>query len=262
MDRDQGARISASGIDFSKFVDATYEAFRRRATDPSLSVHEKVGLPDAYREAKEGLILEDIASKLTRLELRDQVVIDIGSGGGTLSALIMEHCAAHGNRLVQVDSPEMLALLPEAPHAERVFGRFPAECEGLLKELAGGAHCVLAYGVLQCVYAEANVFDFVDRAAELLAEGGQLLLGDLPNISKRKRFFASERGVRFHQDFMDTSERPVVDFNVLEAGAIDDAVMLAIVSRCRAAGFDAYVVPQADALPFANRREDIVVTRP
>jgi hypothetical protein len=189
-------------------------------------------------------------------------VVDIGSGGGNLGAVMIEHCAAQGHRLVQVDSPEMLALLPEAPHAERVPGRFPDECEELLAELGGSAHCVLAYGVLSCVYAEANVFDFVDRAAELLADGGQLLLGDLPNISKRKRFFASETGVRFHREFMETSERPAVEFNVLEAGAIDDAVMLAIVSRCRSAGFEAYVVPQADGLPFANRREDILVTRP
>ncbi len=42
-------------IDFSKFEDITYESFRRRATDPSLSLHEKVGFPDGYREGKETL---------------------------------------------------------------------------------------------------------------------------------------------------------------------------------------------------------------
>ena len=61
---------------------------------------------------------------------------------------------------------------------------------------------------------------------------------------------------------METSERPDVAFNVLEPGAFDDAVVLAIVSRCRSAGFDAYVVPQHEGLPFANRREDILVVRP
>jgi hypothetical protein len=34
------------------------------------------------------------------------------------------------------------------------------------------------------------------------------------------------------------------------------------VARCRAAGFDAYIVPQRDGLPMSNRREDIFVTRP
>jgi hypothetical protein len=257
-----GRRVSGSEIDFSKFEDITYESFRRRATDPSLSLHEKVGFPDGYREGKERLILEDIDSKLTRLSLRQQTVIDIGAGCGGLATLVMERCAEQGHRLVQVDSPEMLTLLPEAPDVERVAGRFPDDCDELLDDLRGRSHCVLAYGVLPCVFADSNVFGFVDRALELLAHGGQLLLADLPNLSKRKRFFASEAGVRFHQEFMDTPDRPEVAFNVLEPGAFDDAVVLAIVSRCRSAGFDAYVVPQSDGLPFANRREDILAIRP
>jgi hypothetical protein len=253
---------SGSGIDFGQFEEITYESFRRRAIDSSLSLHEKIGFPDSYREGKEGLILDDIASKLTRLSHREQVVVDVGAGCGALARLMMERCGEQEHRLFQVDSPEMLALLPKVPHAEQVPGRFPEDCDELLDELRGRVHCVLAYGVLPCVFVESNVFEFVDRALELLAEGGQLLLADLPNLSKRKRFFASEAGVRFHQEFMNTSERPDVEFNVLEPGGFDDAVVLAIVSRCRSAGFDAYVIPQRDGLPFANRREDILVVRP
>ena len=260
--RDGGRQVSSSGIDFRRFEDITYESFRRRASDPSLSIHEKIGFPDAYREGKEELIFDDIVSKLTRLSLRQQVVADLGAGCGPLARLVMARCAERGHRLFQVDSPEMLALLPDAPSVVRVPGRFPDDCETLLDDLRGSAHCILAYGVLPSVFVESNVFEFVDRALELLAEGGQLLLGDLANISKRKRFFASEAGVRFHQEFMGTSERPEVGFNMLEPGAFDDAVVLAIISRCRSAGFDAYVVPQSDGLPFANRREDILVTRP
>jgi hypothetical protein len=254
--------VPGTRIDFSKFEEITYESFRRRALDSTLSIHEKVGFPDAYREGKEGLILDDIEGKLTRLSQRGQVVVDIGAGCGVLTTSLMERCAHRGHRLVQVDSPEMLALLPDAPHVQRAPGRFPEDCQNLIEELRGRANCVLAYGVLPCVFVDSNVFEFVDRGLELLAEGGQLLLADLPNLSKRKRFFASEAGVRFHQEFMETAERPDVAFNVLEPGAFDDAVVLAIVSRCRSAGFDAYVVPQQEGLPFANRREDVLIVRP
>jgi hypothetical protein len=48
----------------------------------------------------------------------------------------------------------------------------------------------------------------------------------------------------------------------VEAGRIDDAFLLAVVMRCRSAGFDAYLVPQSEDLPLANRREDILIARP
>jgi hypothetical protein len=43
---------------------------------------------------------------------------------------------------------------------------------------------------------------------------------------------------------------------------IDDGVILGIVDRMRRRGFDAYVVPQSESLPLANRREDILIVRP
>jgi hypothetical protein len=47
-----------------------------------------------------------------------------------------------------------------------------------------------------------------------------------------------------------------------EPAKIDDAVVLEILRRARDKGFDAYVVPQSDGLPMANRREDILIVRP
>jgi len=254
--------VSESTIDFSKYEEKTFESFRRRAVNPTLSLHEKVGFPDSYREGKEAEILDDIVFKLTNLRSQNQIVVDLGAGCSGLATLLMDHCGERGSQLFQVDSPEMLALLPEALHVSRMAGRFPDACTELFDAVRGRANCVLAYSVLSCVFAEANVFDFVDRALDLLASGGQLLLADLPNVSKRKRFFVSEAGIRFHQEFTGTSEMPSVEFNVPEPGAFDDAVVLALVARCRLAGFDAYVLPQAEGLPMSNRREDILVTKP
>jgi hypothetical protein len=112
------------------------------------------------------------------------------------------------------------------------------------------------------VYAEGNPFQFVDECIRLLAGGGQILIGDIPNISKRKRFFASPNGIRFHREFMKTDEAPAVAFNALEPGEIDDAVLIGIVMRARAAGCDAYILPQPANLPMANRREDILISKP
>lgn len=89
-----------------------------------------------------------------------------------------------------------------------------------------------------------------------------MLIGDIPNISKRKRFFSSENGISFHQNFTGTSEVPEVNFLQIEDDKIDDAVLLGLIMRVRAQGFDAYWLPQHGGLPMSNRREDILISRP
>ena len=112
------------------------------------------------------------------------------------------------------------------------------------------------------VFAQGNVWEFLDRSLELLAPGGRLLIGDVPNLSKRRRFFSSEAGIAYHRRFTGGDEPPQVEWNRPEPRQIDDAVVLGLLSRARAAGFDACVVPQADELPMANRREDLLIYRP
>jgi hypothetical protein len=230
------------------------------ATDDSLSLHERVGFPDAYRAGKENVILADVASKLAAIGERSKTIVDIGPGCGALPRLLIEECGCRDHTLVLVDSQEMLSQLPARPFVHKLAGAFPAEepADGW----TGKADAVLVYSVFQYVFAEGNSWAFVDRLLQLLAPAGALLIGDIPNVSKRKRFFASDTGRRFHRDFMQVDEDPEVVFNVLDHGAIDDAVVLALVARARAAGFQAYVVPQHDDLPMANRREDVLVVRP
>jgi len=248
--------------EFERFKKLTFEDFRRLARDPGASRYEKIGFPDAYREGKEGRIFEDILSKLGNLRKERQVVLEVGPGCGSLPHLLIEHCGRQGHRLVLVDSEEMLGLLPDAPFVRKVPAYFPRDCRWLIEEYAGKVDAVLTYSVLHHVFAEGNVFDFLDASLQLLAEGGEMLIGDVPNVSKRKRFFCSPRGVRFHQEFTGSDEVPAVAFNALEAGKIDDAVIAALLLRCRLCGYDAYWLPQPDDLPMANRREDILIRRP
>jgi cyclopropane fatty-acyl-phospholipid synthase-like methyltransferase len=250
-----------SRIDWTQYEGLSFEAFRRRALDPSLSASEKIGFPDALREGAEDQILDSIATLVELGSRSGLLVVDIGCGCGELTRRMVELCAARGHELVLVDSAEVLSQLPDASSVRKMPGRFPDP--GLdIDEYAGRADAVIVYSVLQIVFVEASVFEFVDAALELLASGGALLIGDVPNISKRKRFFASERGAAFHRAFMDSDEDPDVDFNVIERGKIDDSVVLGLLARARAQGFDAYVLPQAPELRLANRREDVLIRRP
>jgi len=244
----------ADGLDF--------EAFRRRAADPSLSRHEKVGFADALRDGREAAIFADIRGKLAALERAGCEVLEIGPGCSQLPVLLAAHCAERRGRLTLVDSAEMLALLPDAAHVDKVAGAFPDAFDGRWEPLAGRFDAVVAYSVVQYVFAAGGLFRFLDRALGLLAEGGELLLGDVPNTTMRKRFFSSAAGHACHRAYSGRDEAPAVQFNVAEPDQIDDAVVLAVLARARAHGFHAWVLPQAAGLPMASRREDILIRRP
>jgi hypothetical protein len=249
-------------MDPNRFADLTYEGFRELARDESLSPHEKVGFPDSYRAGKEEAILRDIRAKLSNLELAGRKVLDVGPGCSGVARGVLALCRERGHALTLIDSAEMLALLPDEPFAAKLPARFPEECPEFLAEHRGRLDAILVYSVVQYVFREGNVFAFFDACLELLADGGQLLLGDIPNQSMRKRFFSSAAGVRFHQAFTGTDEMPAVHHNTLESGRIDDAALLGLVLRARSAGYHAFLLPQAADLPMANRREDLLVNKP
>jgi hypothetical protein len=191
-----------------------------------------------------------------------QVVLDIGPGCSNLALRFIDLCRLQGHHLILIDSPEMLNQLPNDSFITKIAGYYPTEATVLFEQYTGKINAVLTYSVLQYVFGEGNVYDFVDQTVSLLADGGEFLIGDIPNISKRKRFFSSPNGIKFHQQFMGTDQLPTVNFNQLEPQQIDDAVIMGLMMRCRAAGLDAYILPQATDLPMANRREDILVKRP
>jgi hypothetical protein len=271
---DRSERLAAGGFgryrgigcviteDYSRLTGLTFDRFRELARTPGLSSCEKVGFPNSYREGKEPAIFADVLGKLPNLMKTGQTVLDIGPGCSGLPHLLLNHCHRQQHTVLLADSPEMLQLLPDSPEIRKYPGRFPRDCGPLLSEYAARIDVILSYSVLQYAFEESSVFDFLDRALGLLAEGGEMLLGDIPNISKRKRFFSSAAGIRSHREFTGTNEAPEIIFNRPEPACIDDSVVLGLLARARAAGFDAYVVPQDPQLPMANRREDILIRRP
>jgi cyclopropane fatty-acyl-phospholipid synthase-like methyltransferase len=245
----------------NRFDQIGFEDFRRFAQDESMSKYERIGFPDSYRQGYEAAIHEDICIKLTNLREYGRKVVDIGPGCSDLPKMLIGLCGSKKHSLTLIDSQEMLTLLDDASWIEKVDAMYP-QCRDWIAENTGKVDAILCYSVLHYIFVDVGLFGFLDSSLSLLAPGGQMLIGDIPNVSKRKRFFASASGVRFHKDYMKTAEAPVVEFNMIEPDQIDDAVVMALVQRARAQGFDAYVLPQAPDLPMSNRREDILITRP
>jgi hypothetical protein len=246
---------------YKKFAHLSFEDFKKMATDDSLSHYEKIGFPNEYRRGKEKLIFRDIVEKLPSLLGKKKVVLEVGPGCSQLPRMLIDLCRKQRHNLILVDSREMLSHLPDAPFIKKVSGFYP-HCDEVLKKYRGKIDVLLSYSVAQYVFVESSLWEFLDASLELLSEGGQMLIGDIPNISKRKRFFSSSAGVRFHRTFTGTRQAPKTRFNTIERRQIDDAVVLGLLARARSAGFDAYLLPQAQDLPMANRREDLLIKRP
>jgi hypothetical protein len=239
-----------------------FDDFKRLAADEALSPYEKIGFPDSYRSGKEEMIFEDICAKLPTLRATGKTVVEIGPGCSGPARMMIDWCRAHQHRLILIDSEEMLGHLPNEPFITKITSRYPDQCVEKLGPYQARVDAVICYSVLHYIFIETNLFDFLDHSLTLLAEGGEMLIGDIPNQSKRKRFFSSANGIKFHQEFTGTTETPAVNFTSVETGKIDDSVLLGLVLRARAAGFDAYLVPQPSTLPMANRREDLLIRKP
>jgi hypothetical protein len=244
-----------------RFAGLTYDAFRRMATDPNLSPHERSGFPDSYREGAEGAILADVESKLTALSDTGATVVDLGCGAGPIAESLRELCTARGHELILVDSSEVLAHHAEGPGVSLIAGRFP-DVPVLFERHGGECDAVLAYSVIQYAFVEASVFAFADAALTLLRPGGRLLIGDVPNFTMRRRFLAGAAGRAHHREYTGRDEDPPLTWPASPGGEIDDAVTLALVARAREAGYHAWLLPQAAGLPMANRREDLLFERP
>lgn len=246
---------------YQQFANLSFEDFRRMAADESLSSCEKAGFPDSYRKGKEQSILEAILAALPLLAQTHKVVLDIGPGCSELALLLIDLCRKNDHTLLLVDSEEVLSHLPDESFMKKFSAYYP-NCDSLRQDYRGKVNVILTYSVLHYVFTEGNLWDFLDSSLELLAEGGEMLIGDIPNVSKRKRFFCSRQGIKFHQEFTGAQNLPEVNFNHIQRHLIDDSVILSLLTRARNQGFDAYVFPQRNDLPMANRREDILIRRP
>lgn len=243
-------------------IEYTYDTFRRLAKDPNVNQHERVGFPASYREDKIDFIFNDILHKIPHLNLEKIRFLEIGPGWSELTKKILDFCEQKRHEVVVIDCPEMIDLIPSYPNITKIAAKFPEEMQNI--ESLGKFDAILTYSVVQCSFVETNIFKFIDSAVSLLRREGQLLVGDIPNTSMRKRFLASETAQLYHEQFHahkgDTL--PIAVFNQLEPKQIDDGVLIGILMHLRMGGYHAYLVPQSAELPMSNRREDLLVIKP
>lgn len=243
-----------------KHNEIDYEAFKLMALDESLSKYEKIGFPDNYREGKEKNIFLDLSDKL-QLDRENLKIMDIGCGCSDLADFFIGNAEKNNQELLMLDSAEMLSLLKNSKAVKKVPGQFPTVADDL-SEYQGKLDVIVAYSVMQHVVLDFNPYSFIDKALDLLKPNGYLLLGDIPNNSKRNRYFSSEAGLKAHQEYTGSKDIPVPLRNYPDTyEKIDDGILFGILLRYRGFGMETYILPQREDLPMATRREDILIVK-
>ncbi len=235
-----------------------FDYYKEKASDNSLTTTEKCGR--YLKQSDDELnIFDDVCSKLPALTQKDTLIIDIGCGCSDPVKKLIDNSQKYKNNLVLVDSEEMLSLLPELDNITKINAKFPDE--SFVESYENKADAIIVYSVFHCVYLESDFIMFVDSLVKLLKNGGTLLLADLPNATKKKRFLSSDEGREFHKNWSGEEQAPEVNWNQFEAGSLDDSLVLMLMMRYRQMGYETYLVPQSKQLPFSNTREDILVRK-
>lgn len=247
--------------DLERFKTLSYEDFKKLANDDSLSIYQKIGFPDEYRKEKEKDIFNDIITKLDLNKQTNKIILDIGPGCSDLANYIINLSLEKKHTLLLADSKEMLEILPDYENIEKFEGYFPDQTASLTEQYMAKVDYIICYSIFHYVFYNTCIFKFLDIAVSMLKPGGKILLADIPNISKRKRFFSTEAGIKFHQEYTKTTTLPDIKHLILEPTQIDDAVIFSILQRYRSFGYETYLLSQPKTLPMWNRREDILIEK-
>lgn len=236
-----------------------FNLFKKRALNPCLSDREKIGFSDTQRLCDEK-ILPDIFTKIFNITMPvtngggGYKIMDIGCGCSKPVLDLIDFAEQTNSSLFLVDSQEMLDNLPNKHFIVRLPYEFPND---KLLQYEGTMDIVICYSVLMYIQ---DYLPFIDFAVKMLAPKGRLLLGDIPNLEKRRRFLRSQEGQNFHKRWSNSNEIPQITQKQINQG-INDGLIISILKRYRMLGYETYLLEQSSDLPFCHTREDIIISR-
>ncbi len=237
-----------------------FDVYGRMADAGVLEVHQN-GRHLAQQEG-EKFVPADVMQKLCIN--KDDVFLDIGCGMGLnlfpIANIVKQAvCCDHQNVITKLKNEKKLPA-----NVKTISGNFTELDFGTQKFTK-----ILAYSVVPALPTTEIVYAFVDKALNILSPNGRVLLGDIANTDKKKRFINSKRGKEFQKEWEKlcaslSANDEVAAFRTEKDTAVvmDDEYVLNLIKHIRSSGFHAYIVDQPQNLPFGNTREDILIVGP
>jgi SAM-dependent methyltransferase len=209
----------------------------------------------------EEMIVEDVFKKISQKTNQD--ILDLGCGCGPLASLVIERCALLKHSVTMMDQraviSELEQLIQTSEKIKLINGIFPYDSTLLGSQKFDS---IILYGVMQ--YA-TDPINFVLSLIEFLRPGGHLLVGDIPNSDKKRRFLMTEHGMQIDKKYRLTFEpnKDVIPRVEIVAPPIDfnDKFVSELLAQVRGMACESFLLPQAVGLPFCFTREDLLIVK-
>ncbi|MEP6616489.1 MAG: methyltransferase domain-containing protein [Ginsengibacter sp.] len=226
----------------------------------------------AFDEGKEQFIVDDIIAKLDFKQ--GSSFFDIGCGAGFVAESLIKTLYNLDIAITAMDVAEIIDVLNKGFITKASFPGLKME---LLKGYYPGDYTsqekfdrILLYSVL---HSTDNPFEIIEEAVRLLKPYGKILLGDLPNINRKGRFLASGEGRMFEANYRNTTVDKIPFYSDHHDfvqkmkddqdyySMIDDEFIDRIHKQYTNSGFDVFILPQPESLPFSKTRHDVLICK-
>ena len=204
------------------------------------------------QKKQEKKIPKEIIEKMS-LNKKDNF-LEIGCGLGNLIIPISKKVKS----VTGIDHPVIISRFTKRSYSKKislVSGNF------LNLKINKKFDKILVYGVVHCLKNKKELDIFIFKMLRLLNKKGIVLIGDIPNLDKKKRFSKSSEGIKFEK-YWKKIKKKELSSNLKEFRnliAFNDKLIMETIKKIRNKGFNAYLLSQGEGLPFSNTREDILI---
>ena len=214
-----------------------------------------------YQENLVGDIVDDLVKKLNLK--KGSNLLDIGCGVGMVTIPLSKNF----NNVTCIDNKYSLEIFKKKTINNKKFKFISGNFLKIPnKKISRKFENILVYSVLQLLENDDEVFKFIDKSLKLLEPGGKLLIGDVTNDDKKKRFLDSNFGKKFSKEWeKKLKSEPIESRNAMnelgkdkECVRINDKLILSIATYFRKKKYEVFILNQDNNLPFGRTREDIL----
>ena len=231
----------------------------------SKQISDEILCSGRYKEQEKCIpdIIKEITAKLNLCE--KDVLLDIGCGTGIISSDLSKKVF----KIFLNDNESILDAFKkkyQIPNAFFISGNF---LEINTKNLPAFDK-ILSYSVIHYLKNHKEISRFIEKAISILKPGGILMIGDIPNLSKKARFLSTKYGQEFSKKFSSNlKNKEEIDeifgvFNKAEKteNHINDSFLMEIIKKQRENGNESFILPQdPEKCAFGYTKEDLIIIK-